>query len=90
MAQGEEVKGKGCAANVEGTMAQESRIGLQKVSRCAYPMEARYQPAFRFLYTEENVARDPTRTAMYAKGTVSPIQSISNIVADLYPLIALY
>ena len=32
-------------------------------------------PNFRFRYKDENVAKDPTRTPKYAKGTARPTQS---------------
>jgi hypothetical protein len=40
------------------------------------------QPALRFRYTEENVTREPARTTMYANGTTSPNQSISNMTVS--------
>jgi hypothetical protein len=42
----------------------------------------RNQPALRFRYTEENVTREPTRMTMYANGTASPHQSISNMMVS--------
>jgi hypothetical protein len=39
-------------------------------------------PALRFRYTEENVTREPARMTMYANGTASPHQSISNMTVS--------
>ena len=39
-------------------------------------------PALRFRYTEENVTREPARMTMYANGTASPHQSISNMMVS--------
>ncbi len=64
-------------------MAQELQIWLHCVSKMNVNSAPKYGPAFRFRYTEENVASDPMRTAMYAKGTESESQSISNMMAEL-------
>ena len=45
-----------------------------------------YGPAFRFRDKDENVIREPRRTAMYANGTTSPNQSISNMTVESFCL----
>lgn len=40
-------------------------------------------PALRFRYIEENVIKDPASTIIYANGTESPIQSMSNILSSI-------
>lgn len=62
-------------------MAQASQMQLYKISICASKLRYIDQPAFRFRYTLEKVVKEPARTARYAKGTASPTQSMSNIMA---------
>ena len=57
---------------------ERCRFGYQRVSTGpCFPQGGAIEciPAFRFLYSEENVAKDPTRTPRYATGTVRLSQS---------------
>ena len=63
-------------------MAQELQMQLFIISTLVFKWATANEPAFRFLYTLENVVKEPASTARYAKGTASPTQSMSNIAAS--------
>lgn len=65
-----------CGGN-HGARVAEAAIGYQKKT-LLFRLEN--LPTFRFLYSEENVIKEPRRTPMYAKGRISPFQSIANIM----------
>jgi hypothetical protein len=67
-----------CGGN-HGARVADAAMKCQKKRIVSKTLD--HLPAFRFRYSEENVIREPRSTPIYAKGSISPFQSISNMIA---------